>query len=97
MRRARSRRVKSAMIERRKDRTSRLVTFTTSSLLRLAVVAAVAIGVTSLAGCGRKGDPEVPTVGKAEAVRPVGIPVGPTTESKPATKPKRSFVLDPLL
>ena len=68
-----------------------------SLLLRFAVIGLLGLGATSLAACGRKGDPEVPSAAATKAQRPVGIPVGPTSPSKPAKKEPRPFLLDPLL
>lgn len=74
------------------------MTSTSSYLLRLATVAIVAVGVTALAGCGRKGDPEMPSAATPKVDRPVGIPVGAITPtSAPAKAPKTPFLLDPLL
>lgn len=76
------------------------VTSTSSLLLRLATAALVGLGALSLQGCGRKGDPELPTVEKPRADRPVGIPVGtlaPAPGPADAPKPKTPFLLDPLL
>lgn len=71
----------------------------TFSLLPRLLVAALAIGVAAgLAACGRKSDPELPTVSKPAADRPVGIPVGPIADAPKPPKPERkSFLLDPLL
>lgn len=74
------------------------MTSTSSRLLRLAAIGLLALGATSLAACGRKGDPVVPTVGKPQAERPVGIPIGPTAPTPaPEKKEKKPFLLDPLL
>lgn len=76
------------------------VTSTSSPLLRLAAAALVGLAALSLQGCGRKGDPELPTVEKQRADRPVGIPMGALTPPpKPAEAPKQKtpFLLDPLL
>ena len=74
------------------------MTSTSSHFLRLAVIGFVALGATSLAGCGRKGDPELPTTTKTQASRPVGIPVGPIAPSPERPKAERKpFLLDPLL
>lgn len=74
------------------------MTSTSSSLLRLATIALVAASALSLAACGRKGDPEVPSAATVKSDRPVGIPVGPiAAEPKPAKAEKKSFLLDPLL
>lgn len=71
---------------------------TSSSHLRLAAIALVAAATLAVAGCGRKGDPEVPTVAKASD-RPVGIPIGATSPAPAAvpTPAKKPFLLDPLL
>ncbi len=74
------------------------MTSTSSSLLRLATIALVAAAAVSLAACGRKGDPEVPSATTAKSDRPVGIPVGPIAPApKPAKAEKKPFFLDPLL
>mgnify|MGYP001765747202 CR=1 FL=1 len=74
------------------------VTSTSSLLLRLAVIGLAGVGASSLAGCGRKSDPELESVAQARADRPVGIPVGPTVSApKPEKKEKKPFLLDPLL
>ena len=74
------------------------VTSTSLTLLRLATIAAVALGATSLAACGRKGDPERPSATTPKGDRPVGIPIGPTApERKPVKVDKKPFLLDPLL
>ena len=69
------------------------------SIARILLVPVLVAGALSLAGCGRKAEPELPraTTAPAEA-RPVGIPIGPTpveTETRPTRK--KSFLLDPLL
>ncbi|MDK9698377.1 MAG: lipoprotein [Siculibacillus sp.] len=74
------------------------MTSPSSLLLRLAVIGLVGLGASSLAACGRKGDPEVPTKAAVTADRPVGIPVGPTAPRTERPEPqRRSFPLDPLL
>lgn len=74
------------------------VTSTSSLLLRLATIGLVGLGAASLAGCGRNGDPELPTVGQTQGDRPVGIPIGPTAPAaKPEPAKKKPFLLDPLL
>ena len=76
------------------------VTSTSSLLLRLTTAALVGLGALSLQGCGRKGDPELPTAERPRADRPVGIPMGTLTPPpKPveAPKEKKPFLLDPLL
>jgi hypothetical protein len=74
------------------------VTASSSLLLRLATVGLVAVAATSLSGCGRRANPEVPGAPGARADRPIGIPIGPTAEeTKPAPKEKKPFFLDPLL
>ena len=51
-----------------------------------------------LAGCGRKAEPELPSVQKPSEARPVGIPIAPTAPAPTPEKPaKKSFLLDPLL
>ena len=74
------------------------MTSTSSQFLRLAVIGCVVLGATSLAACGRKGDPEVATPAGQQTSRPVGIPVGPIAPSPERPKPERKpFLLDPLL
>jgi hypothetical protein len=73
------------------------VTSTSTLLLRLAVIGLAGLGASSLAACGRKGDPEVPTVAQPKADRPVGIPVGPTSAAPKPKKEHKPFFLDPLL
>lgn len=73
------------------------VTSTSSLILRLTVIGLVGLAATSLAACGRKGDPEVPSATTPKADRPVGIPVGPTAPAKPVVKERKPFLLDPLL
>lgn len=73
------------------------VTSTSSLLLRLVAIGLVGLAATSLAACGRKGDPAVPSATAPKADRPVGIPVGPTAAPKPVVKEKKPFLLDPLL
>lgn len=65
---------------------------------RLLVSALVLVAGFALSGCGRKAEPELPTVGKSTEMRPVGIPIGPTAPA-PAAKPaeKKPFLLDFLL
>jgi hypothetical protein len=72
------------------------VTSTSSLLLRVATIGLVGLGAASLAGCGRNGDPQVPSAA-ASVDRPVGIPVGATAPAKRAKKEHKSFLLDPLL
>jgi predicted small lipoprotein YifL len=69
------------------------------SLVRfLLVSAAVAVGATALAGCGRKAEPELPRAAGPAETRPVGIPIGPSAPAPEPEKPqKKSFLLDPLL
>lgn len=62
--------------------------------------AALLAASVALSGCGRKADPELPTVEAPakKATAPVGIPVG--LPSKPAAPPKpenKAFFLDFLL
>lgn len=66
---------------------------------RLAVVALVAVATSVVAGCGRKGDPELPTTQPPPAAsdRPVGFPIGMTQKKPPEKKPVRPFALDFLL
>lgn len=73
------------------------MTSTFPLLLRLAVIGIAGLGASSLAACGRKGDPEVPTVTQPTTDRPVGIPVGPTSAAPKAKKEPKPFFLDPLL
>ncbi|NLH81201.1 MAG: hypothetical protein GX458_10230 [Phyllobacteriaceae bacterium] len=62
-------------------------------LLAPALVAAVL-----LSGCGRKAEPERPTLAGPTEARPVGIPIAPTAPAPQPEKPtKKSFILDPLL
>ena len=68
------------------------------SLRFLAVLLVTSVALAG-AGCGRKADPELPSVPSAAPPRPVGIPMGPTT---PAPQPvnkgeKKPFFLDFLL
>lgn len=74
------------------------VTSTSSFLLRLALAGLVGLGATSLTGCGRKGEPVVPSLEpKPQTPRPVGIPVSPTAKKPEKKKENKSFLLDPLL
>lgn len=64
----------------------------------LLVSALVVVGASTLAGCGRKAEPELPRATGPTEARPVGIPIGPTAPEPEAAKPqKKSFLLDPLL
>ena len=73
------------------------MTSSSTLLLRLAVIGLAGLGATSLAACGRKGDPEVPTVTQPGTDRPVGIPVGPTSSAPKEKKERKPFFLAPLL
>lgn len=72
---------------------------------RIAALLAVAAVAAALAGCGRRGDPEYVPPGGTPAPQSSGpgaalgtsvVPGAPRTVSEPV-KPKRPFVLDPLL
>lgn len=71
----------------------------TTSPSRLAAAALVLVAALALSGCGRKADPELPSLAKPEAARPVGIPIGPTAPAPAETrKPeKKPFLLDFML
>lgn len=75
------------------------MTAKSSPSLRSIAVLLVAGAALAGAGCGRRADPELPTVQKAVAPSPVGIPVGPSQPTAPASKPAvhKPFALDPLL
>ncbi|OLP62180.1 hypothetical protein BJF93_01400 [Xaviernesmea oryzae] len=59
------------------------------------VIAAIGLvlAVTSLAGCGRKGDLERPSVSAAQA----NVKTQPGQKPQPDPTPERPFLLDPLL
>lgn len=64
----------------------------------LLVSALVVVGASTLAGCGRKAEPELPRAAGPVEARPVGIPIGPIAPRPETAKPqKKSFLLDPLL
>lgn len=80
----------------------------TPSLRSVAVLLVAGMALAG-AGCGRKADPELPTVQKATAPSPVGIPVAPlqpqpqpqpkaaTSQPNQAPDGRKPFVLDFLL
>ncbi|OLP53777.1 hypothetical protein BJF92_06055 [Rhizobium rhizosphaerae] len=62
---------------------------------KTSVIAALglALALTGLSGCGRKGDLEKPSVSAAEA----NVKRKPGEKPKPNPTPDRPFLLDPLL
>lgn len=66
---------------------------------RLLAAAFLLVAAVGLSGCGRKAEPEMPSLAKPAEARPVGIPIGPTAPAPAVTKPaeKKPFLLDFLL
>lgn len=63
----------------------------------LLVPTAVVVGSLLLSGCGRKADPEMPSLTGPVEARPVGIPIAPTAPKPEKPAEKKSFLLDFLL
>lgn len=66
---------------------------------RTAATLAVLLAATTLAGCGRRGDPEyvAPGAATAGAGPATALVPAPDSRSSEPVKPKRPFVLDGLL
>jgi hypothetical protein len=67
------------------------------SLRSVAVLLVAGVALAG-AGCGRKADPELPSVQKAApSASPMGIPVGRPTTPEPTKVEHKPFALDFLL
>jgi predicted small lipoprotein YifL len=62
---------------------------------RAAALTAVALAVTAVAGCGRRGDLEAPNAAAVQS--PAKSELSIQRPSQKITPPKKDFVLDPLL